>query len=394
LQIPRPLHLCLNSMVKRLVLLSMVLIAALTVSAVQAAPSLQEEPTATPLPPPGGGRVVVDNLIIRAGASIEWRAIGVLTYGEEVFPVGRSFDGEWAIIEINTAGDLGWLAQQYIEWSPDFNFQALPVIVPGPTPSATPSLTPSPSPTEAATTAVQASPPAAPSKTPAPTASETPLPPTSTATPALAVVAPTRLPTVAPTALPGPAPTVQAGSTPIWVWLGGGLLLVLALYFWRWLAARRELRRYAEGFVLDACPVCQIGGLNIDRHVSYQLGVPTVRRIVRCDHCNSIIRQMRSGVWRYAVDPHANPELAANHDDMQPMTDSDLQDFSVHARRYTPDVLPVTLAPDDRSVEFESAMEHLEALEADVIAAREQEVEQEESGPSPEGPPSEEESSE
>ena len=159
------------------------------------------------------------------------------------------------------------------------------------------------------------------------------------------------------------------------------------LYFWRWLVARRELRRYVDGFVLDVCPVCQVGGLHIDRHVSYQLGVPTVRRIVRCDHCNSIIRQMRPGVWRYAVDPHANPSLAANHDDVQPMTDSDLLDFSVHAHRYTPNVVPVTPPPDDRSSEFESAIEHLEALEADVIAAREQEVEQEENGPPPEEEP-------
>jgi hypothetical protein len=176
------------------------------------------------------------------------------------------------------------------------------------------------------------------------------------------------------------------------VWLGSGLLLVLALYFWRWLAARRELRRYADGFVLDACPVCQIGGLHIDRHVSYQLGVPTVRRIVRCDHCNSIIRQVRPGVWRYAVDPHVNPNLAANHDDRQLMTDTDLQDFSVHARRYTPDVVPVAPTLEDRSAEFESAMEHLEALEAGVIAAREEDMEQEENGPPPEETPPDEES--
>ena len=388
-------------MAKRFVLLLLVLLlsAVLAVSGVQAAPSLQEQPTPTPLPPSGGGRIVVDNLIIRAGASTEWRAIGVLTYGAEVFPVGRSFDGEWAIIEINPAGELGWLAQQYIDWSPDFNFEALPVIVPGPTPTETaspsPSFTPSSLPTEEVTATEEASPTPAPSATPVPAASDTPLPPTASATPVPAAAIPTGIPTTNPTALPSPPPTVQTSGTPIWVWGGGGLLLaVLALYFWRWLAARSELRRYADGFVLDTCPVCQIGGLHIDRHVGYQLGVPTVRRIVRCDHCNSIIRQMRPGVWRYAVDPHANPDLAANHDDMQLMTDADLEDFSVHARRYTPDVVSAAPIPDDHSAEFESAMEHLEALEADVIALREQEVEQEETNAPPEDAPSDTEPSE
>ena len=168
---------------------------------------------------------------------------------------------------------------------------------------------------------------------------------------------------------------------PLWAWIaGGGALLALILYLWRGASARRELRRYSDGFVLDTCPVCGIGELHIDRHVDYQLGVPSVRRIVRCDHCNSIVRQIRPGRWRYAVDPHANPQLAADHDDTRLMTDADLQDFAVHARRYSPDVVTVDPAQAELSPEFEWVVEHLEALEADVIAAREQELIEEENG--------------
>lgn len=378
-------------MAKRLLLtpVLILIVAALTVSVAAAAPPQQGT---LPDPPPGGGVVTVENLIIRAGASTEWRAIGVLSFGEEIIPVGRSADGEWAIFELNPQGDLGWVAEEFIEWHPDLNFQALPVLIPPPTPTVTASPTEEPTSTStpsAEPTETEAPDTSTAEPTEAPTSSPTPVPPTTipTATPteAAAALGPTGAPETAASPIPTlpitGEPSASLGNVPPWAWIaGGGVLLALILYLWRGARARRELRRYSEGFVLETCPVCRVGTLHIDRHVDYQLGVPSVRRIVRCDHCNSVVRQIRPGQWRYAVDPHANPQLAADHDDTRLMTDADLQDFAVHARRYSPDVVAVNPAQAELSPEFEWVVEHLEALEADVIAAREQELNEEENG--------------
>lgn len=69
------------------------------------------------------------------------------------------------------------------------------------------------------------------------------------------------------------------------------------------------LNRYADGFVLEQCPVCEVGFLALEERVFRMLGIPRVRRTVRCDNCNSVLREVAPRRWRYAVDRVANPEL-------------------------------------------------------------------------------------
>src|SRR5690606_373102 len=83
------------------------------------------------------------------------------------------------------------------------------------------------------------------------------------------------------------------------------LILGAALYLGGRGRRRGELMRYADGFVLDECPVCQTGALELEENVQR-----VVKRTVRCDTCRSVLRQVRPGRWRYTIDPLVNPELA------------------------------------------------------------------------------------
>lgn len=75
--------------------------------------------------------------------------------------------------------------------------------------------------------------------------------------------------------------------------------------------ARRAaaLDRYAGGFVLYHCPACQEGILSIEERVDRLLGIPRVKRTVRCDTCRSVLREVGNRRWRYAIDPAVNPDL-------------------------------------------------------------------------------------
>jgi hypothetical protein len=67
--------------------------------------------------------------------------------------------------------------------------------------------------------------------------------------------------------------------------------------------------RYATGFIMTRCPVCGEGHLNIEERPYRSLGIPRVRRTVRCDSCRSVLREVGRRRWRYAVDPNANTEM-------------------------------------------------------------------------------------
>jgi hypothetical protein len=92
--------------------------------------------------------------------------------------------------------------------------------------------------------------------------------------------------------------------------LVGGAVLVLVLgyvaFYWRGLSAGD---RYADGFVVERCPVCKEGHLEVETRQVRVLGVPRPRTTVRCDNCRSVLREVRAGRWRYAVDRAANPAL-------------------------------------------------------------------------------------
>lgn len=70
--------------------------------------------------------------------------------------------------------------------------------------------------------------------------------------------------------------------------------------------------RYAGGFIIQSCPVCQIGILEMEERSNRVLGILRVRRTVRCDHCRSVLREVGKYRWRYAVDRSVSLEMYAS----------------------------------------------------------------------------------
>jgi hypothetical protein len=90
----------------------------------------------------------------------------------------------------------------------------------------------------------------------------------------------------------------------------GVLVLAGIAYVWQWSAGRAEVKRYTRGFVLTTCPVCEEGRIHLEETVRSMAGISWVRRSARCDTCNSVLRELRPGLWRYSVDAYANPQMA------------------------------------------------------------------------------------
>jgi len=84
-------------------------------------------------------------------------------------------------------------------------------------------------------------------------------------------------------------------------------LLGYGLFYWRGAAA---VDRYADGFIIDTCPVCGRGNLSVETRVGRVIGIPRPAHTVRCDSCRSLLREVRPGRWRYAVDPMEDAGLA------------------------------------------------------------------------------------
>lgn len=219
--------------------------------------------------------------------------------------------------------------------------------LPSPTLTATPNTpTPTPSPTNTASatptstsTATQA-PSATPSPTPSPLAKNSPTPvmlalPTASPTPApTATASPTPTDTPSPSVQPVPAasatplavavagapetednvttgtvtPPNDGESAPPWLLVVGGSLAALAaLYAIGYVVGAANLARYREGFVITVCPICARGTLSVEDRRYRTLGIPRVRRVVRCSECRSVLRQVGRNRWRYAVDAAENP---------------------------------------------------------------------------------------
>lgn len=341
------------------------------------APLRQDQPTPTPEPTAVRAEVAARVLVVRAGASSEWVAIGGLNEGETITPLGLSPDGDWVMIKWE--GRQGWVSADYVEWGAGVDPAALPTVLP-PTPAPR---TPTLPPTQTASPSASATPAAltpTPSRTPTLTLTRTPIrPPSATPSPE-SVPSATLTPTLGQAAMLPPAPTptgTAAGprAAPSRIafpptLIGGagvGMVLVAVLYGWRLGRGRRELRRYAGGFVLESCPVCRRGHLRLEEQVRRPLGVPYVRRTVRCDACRSVMRQIRPGVWRYTIDPYANPELAETRN-AHVLTDEALVKLARRAETYQPEAEPERSPA--ASPGFEDAVEHLVELEAQVIASQ------------------------
>ena len=200
--------------------------------------------------------------------------------------------------------------------------QTLEPATPRPTQTATATHTSSPAPTttQTATSTTNPTRTVAASATPSST-----IVPSATAS-AEATAQPTETPesTAEATAavVPGPEVTPPGPSGPAdggdggagWAILIASVLIVgAALYgafYWRGMTA---VHRHDEGFAIDRCPVCGRGQLSVDTRVNRILGVPRPSHTVRCNTCRSLLREVRPGRWRYAVDPLENPAMAERY---------------------------------------------------------------------------------
>jgi hypothetical protein len=92
--------------------------------------------------------------------------------------------------------------------------------------------------------------------------------------------------------------------------LGGiGAVVVVVGYAGIYAVQSAHMDRYLDGFILSDCPVCKTGRLYLGERRYRTLGIPRARRVVRCDHCRSVLRQVGRQRWRYAVDGGEDPQL-------------------------------------------------------------------------------------
>ncbi len=210
-----------------------------------------------------------------------------------------------------------------------------PSHTPTQTATLTPTLTPTDTPTETNTATeteiaaieVPTDTSVPPTNTPIPvdTSTDTPLPPTETAMPpsetpetepTATVVEVVAVATDIPPATPVPHETDTPDSPddggvgfPVEALVGAIGVLIVMVYIVFYMRGVRAIDRYADGFVIERCPVCLRGKLVLETKQERRLGIPVARRTVRCNECRSVLREMGLRRWRYAVDPIENPRM-------------------------------------------------------------------------------------
>lgn len=130
---------------------------------------------------------------------------------------------------------------------------------------------------------------------------------------------PTQLTEIVITEVP-PATDAGGGRFPMEAVIGIILFLLVLLYvalYWNGLSSAG---RYADGFVIEDCPVCRKGHLHVESKQERLLGIPRVKYTVRCDNCRSVLRETGNRRWRYAVDPMENPDLYERYNGREIMT--------------------------------------------------------------------------
>lgn len=133
--------------------------------------------------------------------------------------------------------------------------------------------------------------------------------PTATVTPDQTHVAASGINAITPT--PNlPTNNVSPNNSPAPEVLIAGFVLIAilayAVLYWRGISGSE---RYASGFVIETCPVCQRGHLIVESRHERLFGIPRARHSVRCTACRSVLREVSNEHWRYAVDPIENPDL-------------------------------------------------------------------------------------
>ncbi|GAB5489855.1 MAG: hypothetical protein Phog2KO_00700 [Phototrophicaceae bacterium] len=113
-------------------------------------------------------------------------------------------------------------------------------------------------------------------------------------------------------------------SIPFEAIVGVIILLIVLSYIWFYWQGLRAIGRYDNGFVISDCPVCKRGSLSIEARNARILGIPSVKRTIRCDECRSILRETGTKRWRYAVDRIENSSLFDRFNGRE-VSDADLQ---------------------------------------------------------------------
>lgn len=253
-----------------------------------------------------------------------------------------------------------------------------------PTEPATPTRTPSPAPSLTATPSATTTPSPAPTDTPlaaalVASATNEPSPTPRATVSATVTAAPTRMRAAAsptpgtapvsptPTAKLSPSPTPAAvaaapgdgsddgqgevvspsdDSGPnLELWIGLGAAGIMLLYLGVYAVQSAAVDRYREGFPLTLCPICQEGRLYLDERRDRVLGIPRIRRAVRCDHCRSVLRQVGPQRWRYAVD---RAEHLAFYDQLngRVLTEAQLYEISPEFAYSPPEYIPDDKPPE------------------------------------------------
>jgi len=134
------------------------------------------------------------------------------------------------------------------------------------------------------------------------------------------------------------------GSRPA-LWIGLGAAALALVYLTVFVVQSAAVDRYREGFPLTMCPVCQEGRLYLDERRERILGIPRIRRAVRCDHCRSVLRQVGPQRWRYAVD---RAEHLAFYDRLngKVLSESQLLEISPEFAYTPPEYIPDDQAPE------------------------------------------------
>jgi len=262
-------------------------------SRVQARQTRTPTPTATlpglPPPPVDGGIVAVHDLTVYEGPGEQFGTLGGLPYGAPIYPQARSRDTRW--LRIDYGGLEGWVQRGFVNMGYDPVTLPLPDDTPASSVSPTPDLetplaaSPTPLPPDTATPEPAAtSIPAAEAG-----ASATDQPPVETAedTPVERSGIPLGLE-------PGQMAAIAAGV--LGVLLSAGFLL----------RGRGISRGEPQPWIVESCPACQEGQLSLVVRGRSQ-------RVVRCDNCRSVLRQVRKDTWRYAVDPLPDKDFAERY---------------------------------------------------------------------------------
>lgn len=142
--------------------------------------------------------------------------------------------------------------------------------------------------------------------------------PTDTPAPTeIAMDVATPLISTTPTPMPPVSPRQPDSRFPIEAVVGAFILLAMLIYAGLYLRAAHYAERYTQGFAIKICPVCGEGELVVEARQTRFLGIPRVRRIVRCSVCRSLLREIGRDQWRYAVDPLPNPAMYEHYNGVE-----------------------------------------------------------------------------